>query len=246
VAQLDHPNIVAVYDAGESDSSPFIVMQFVEGHSLHEQRPQEIEEIVSVAKQLCAAFDHAHSHGIVHRDLKPENVVITPDGTAKLMDFGLARPVASRISSEGTIVGTVFYLAPEQALGGEVDGRADRYALGVMLYELTTGRLPFTADDPVAVISQHLHAPIVPPRAHNEGIPPALDMLIIGLMSKRPEDRPAAAGEALHTLDRLDAPEAEVALAGEVPRLDRTARPLGGSRARVGGRSRAVAEGGCR
>jgi serine/threonine-protein kinase len=118
VAQLDHPNFVAVYDAGESDSSPFIVMQFVEGDSLHEQRPQEIEAIVSVTRQLCAALDHAHSHGIVHRDLKPENVVIAPDGTAKLMDFGLARPVASRISSEGTIAGTVFYLAPEQAISG--------------------------------------------------------------------------------------------------------------------------------
>jgi tetratricopeptide (TPR) repeat protein len=173
---------------------------------------------------LCAALDHAHSHGIVHRDLKPENVVIAPDGTAKLMDFGLARPVASRISSEGTIVGTVFYLAPEQALGGDVDGRADLYALGVMLYELTTGRLPFTADDPVAIISQHLHAPVVPPRAHNEEIPPALDALIVGLMSKQPEDRPASARAVLHALERLDQPEAEVAVLGELSLLDRIVR----------------------
>ncbi|NIN09809.1 MAG: protein kinase, partial [Gemmatimonadales bacterium] len=112
---------------------------------------------------------------------KPENILILPEGTTKLMDFGLARSMASRISSKGTIVGTVFYLAPEQALGGEVDGRADLYALGVMLYELTTGRLPFTADDPVAVISQHLHAPVVPPRAHNEGISASLDALIVRL-----------------------------------------------------------------
>jgi tetratricopeptide (TPR) repeat protein len=140
------------------------------------------------------------------------------------MDFGLARPVASRISSEGTIAGTVFYLAPEQAMGGEVDGRADLYALGVMLYELTTGRLPFTADDPVAIISQHLHAPVVPPRAHNEGIPPALDALIIGLMSKRPEDRPASANETLSTLERLDTPGADVAVAGKLSLLDSIAR----------------------
>jgi tetratricopeptide (TPR) repeat protein/predicted Ser/Thr protein kinase len=224
VAKLDHPNIVAVYDAGEGDTSPFIVMQFVEGHSLHEKRPQEIEAIVSVAKQLCAALDHAHSHGIVHRDLKPENVVITTDGAAKLMDFGLARPVASRISSEGTIAGTVFYLAPEQAMGGEVDGRADLYALGVTLYELTTGRLPFTADDPVAVISQHLHAPVVPPRAHNDKIPSALDALIVRLMSKRPGDRPASASEVLSTLERLDTPEADVAVAGELSLLDSIVR----------------------
>jgi tetratricopeptide (TPR) repeat protein len=173
---------------------------------------------------LGAALDHAHTHGIVHRDLKPENVLVTPDGTAKLMDFGLARSVASRLTSEGSIVGTVFYLAPEQALGGEVDGRADLYALGVMLYELTTGHLPFTADDPVAVISQHLHAPIVPPRAHNEEIPPALDALIVGLMSKQPEDRPASARAVLHALERLDQPEAEAAVLGELSLLDRIVR----------------------
>jgi tetratricopeptide (TPR) repeat protein len=230
-AKLNHPNIVAVYDAGEYSPSegsgqpqPFIVLELAEGESLYSRRPQDLDETLSVAGQLGAALDHAHSHGIVHRDLKPENVLVTADGEAKLMDFGLARPVASRISSEGTIAGTVFYLAPEQALGGEVDGRADLYALGVMLYELTTGHLPFTADDPVAVISQHLHAPVVPPRAHDEGIPSALDALIVGLMSKQPEDRPASAREVLHALERLDQPEAEVAVLGELSLLDRIVR----------------------
>jgi tetratricopeptide (TPR) repeat protein len=242
-AKLNHPNIVSVHDAGEYNPSggpeqplPFIVLELAEGDTLYSRRPQDLDEILSVAGQLGAALDHAHAHGIVHRDLKPENVLVTPDGTAKLMDFGLARSVASRLTSEGSIVGTVFYLAPEQAMGGEVDGRADLYALGVMLYELTTGRLPFTADDPVAVISQHLHAPVVPPRAQNERIPPALDALIIALMSKQPQDRPASAGEVLRALDRLDAPEAEVALAGEVPRLDRIAR------GRLVGRERELAD----
>jgi tetratricopeptide (TPR) repeat protein len=132
--------------------------------------------------------------------------------------------VASRLTSEGTIVGTVFYLAPELALGQDFDGRADLYALGVMLYELTTGHLPFSADDPVAVISQHLHAPVVPPRAHNEEIPPALDALIVGLMSKQPEDRPASARAVLHAMERLDQPEAEVAVLGELSLLDRIVR----------------------
>jgi tetratricopeptide (TPR) repeat protein len=197
-------------------------MELVDGVSLHEQPPQELDDILTIARQVCAALDHAHTHGIVHRDLKPENVLVTqlssptqrsppgnlgegPGVRAKLTDFGLARSIASRISSEGTIVGTVFYLAPELALGQDFDGRADLYALGVMLYELTTGRLPFAADDPVAVISQHLHAPVVPPRARKDTIPPALDALIVRLMSKRPEDRPASAHEVLQALEWLDA-----------------------------------------
>ncbi|HEY5668579.1 MAG TPA: serine/threonine-protein kinase, partial [Anaerolineales bacterium] len=163
-AGLNHPNIVDIYDAGEDQRVSFIVMELVKGRSLHEHKPKSIDEIISIACQICAALDHAHTHGIVHRDLKPENVLVTPDGTAKLTDFGLARSVASHISLDGMIVGTVYYLAPEAALRQSYDGRADLYSMGVMLYELTTGLLPFTADDPLAVISQHLYAPLVPPR----------------------------------------------------------------------------------
>ena len=194
-AQLNHPNIVAIHDAGEADNVSFIVMEMIEGESLHSRRPTALDEILSLARQVCAALEHAHAHGIVHRDLKPENVLITPDGTAKLMDFGLARSGASRISTEGAIVGTVFYLAPEQALGQEIDGRADLYALGVMLYELTTGRLPFTGDDPLAVISQHIHAPVGPPRALRPDLPPALETIILKLLAKNPADRFASARE---------------------------------------------------
>jgi serine/threonine-protein kinase len=194
-AQLNHPNIVGVYDAGEAESVPFIVMELVEGESLHSRRPTALDEILSLARQICAALEHAHAHGIIHRDLKPENVLITSDGIAKLMDFGLARSRASRISTEGAIVGTVFYLAPEQALGQAIDGRADLYALGVMLYELTTGRLPVTGDDPLAIIAQHLHAPIVAARTHRADLPPALETIILKLLAKTPEDRFASAGE---------------------------------------------------
>ena len=178
-AILNHPNIVTVHDVGEAGGLPFIVMELVEGQSLHDRRPQSLEETVTVARQVCAALEHAHARGIIHRDLKPENVLLSHDpqaqtsATAKLSDFGLAKSIASRVSVEGTITGTVFYLAPELALGQEYDGRADLNALGVTLYELTTGRLPFMADDPLAVISQHLHAPAVPPRARDQGIPPA-------------------------------------------------------------------------
>ncbi len=202
-AKLNHPNIVAVYDAGEAEGLPYIVMELVEGASLHDQRPKTNEEVLAIARHLCQALEHAHSQGIIHRDLKPENVLIAPDGSAKLMDFGLARSVASRLSLDGAIVGTVFYLAPEQALGKEIDGRADLYALGAMLYELCTGQLPFSGDDPFAVITQHLHAPLVSPRARNESISPALDVLIQQLMSKSAEERPASAAEVLKRLDEI-------------------------------------------
>ncbi len=194
-ARLNHPNIAAVYDAGETDGRPFIVMELVEGQSLHAHPPKDLAAILSVADQVCLALDHAHRNGIVHRDLKPENILLTADGTVKLVDFGLARSIASRLSAQGGLVGTVYYLAPEQISGQAVDGRADLYALGVILYELTAGQLPFSADDPLAVVSQHLYAPVVPPRARAAWIPPALDTLIVSLLCKRPEDRPSSAEE---------------------------------------------------
>ena len=223
-ASLNHPNIVSVYDAGEADGSPFIVMELVKGESLHDRPPRSLEDIVAIARQICIALKDAHAHDVIHRDLKPENVLLTPDGTAKLTDFGLARSVASRMTSEGTIIGSVFYLAPELALGQDFDGRADLYALGVMFYELTTGRLPFAADDPIAVISQHLHAPVVPPRAKNPEIPPALDALIISLLSKNPEDRPASAAEVLRLLEHPSLLEKEAVPTEELSVLERIER----------------------
>jgi ABC-type oligopeptide transport system substrate-binding subunit len=223
-AQLNHPNIVSVYDAGEADGSPFIVMELVKGKSLHDRRPEGLEDIVAIARHVCAALEHAHAHNVVHRDLKPENILLTAEGTAKLSDFGLARSVASRVTREGTIMGTVFYLAPELAVGQDFDGRADLYALGVMLYELTTNRLPFSANDPVAVISQHLHAPVVPPRAKNPDIPAGLDSLIVRLLSKKPEDRPASATEVLHTLQEPSILDKDAIPAEELSVLERIER----------------------
>jgi ABC-type oligopeptide transport system substrate-binding subunit len=235
-AQLNHPNIVSVYDAGESEGIPFIVMEYVEGCSLHDKPPAGLDQTLSVARQVCLALDHAHAHAIVHRDLKPENVLISENGQVKLTDFGLARSLASRLTSEGSIVGSVFYLAPELALGQPFDRRADLYALGVMLYEFTTGGLPFTAGDPLAVISQHLHAPVVPPRARVEQIPPALDALILKLMSKQPEDRPASAMEVLRALDRIAAGEPGPAPSAPASLLDRIVR------GRLVGREKELAE----
>ncbi|NIQ91922.1 MAG: serine/threonine-protein kinase PknK, partial [Deltaproteobacteria bacterium] len=253
-AGLNHPNVVSVYDAGEADGAPsdegvpYVVMELVEGPALHDRRPDTLEETVVVARQVCAALEHAHERGIVHRDLKPENILLALDPqagtgassgavtTAKLSDFGLARSIATRLSAEGAVIGTVFYLAPELALGQAYDGRADLYALGVMLYELATGRLPFMADDPVAVISQHLHAPPVPPRARDEGIPPALDALILRLLSKDPRERPASAAEVARALESPDILDREATPARELSVLERI------ERGRLVGRARELAE----
>ena len=239
-ARLNHQNIVTVHDAGETEGQPFVVMELVEGVSLFDRRPATIDESIRIARQICNALEHAHRNGIIHRDLKPENVLVTPDGTAKLMDFGLARSIASRLTHEGAMAGTVFYLAPELALGKPPDGRADLYALGVMLYEFTTGQLPFPGDDPFAVITQHLHAPLVPPRAKNEAIPIALDTLIVRLLSKNPDERPPSAAAVIQMLDEvvLAPSKAQVQAPPELSLLDRIVR------GRIVGRESELAEAG--
>ncbi len=204
-ARLNHPNIVDIYDAGEDQGVSFIVMELVEGVSLYDRKPQTVEEALTIASQICAALEHAHAHGIIHRDLKPENILITTEGIAKLTDFGLARSLSTRVGLDGMVVGIVFYMAPETALRQPYDARVDLYSLGVLLYEMITENLPFFADDPVAVISQHLYSPVVPPHAHRPEIPPALDQLILQLMSKQPDDRPHTATEVRQALESIRA-----------------------------------------
>lgn len=224
VAQLDHPNIVTVYDAGQHEGEPYIVMQLVEGGTLHEQKPESLDEILLIIQQVCTALEYAHQHGVIHRDLKPENVALSEDGSVKLTDFGLARSVASRMTSEGNIVGTVFYMAPEQAMGQELDARADLYALGVMLYELTTGQLPFVDDNPIAVITQHINAPVVPPRAKREDLPGYVDNLILKLLEKDPRDRPESAAAVLEILESPEEAEDSLRQQRELTVLDRIVR----------------------
>ena len=224
IAKLNHPNIVQVFDAGQLDETPYIVMELVEGHSLHELPPKDFPGIVKIARQICAALEHAHRNGIIHRDLKPENVIIAPDGSAKLMDFGLARSVASRMTSEGEITGTVFYLAPELALGKDFDGRADLYALGVILYELTTGELPFSKGDPLTVISQHIHASAIPPRSKVPTMPPLLEQLIQQLMSKDPAERPESAAATAQLLESPSLLDLQAETDRELALLARIAR----------------------
>jgi tetratricopeptide (TPR) repeat protein len=199
-AALNHPHIVAVYDVGEDHGFPFFVMELVDGPNLGQTPPHDLQQVIEFACQICAALEHAHINKIVHRDLKPANVLLS-GMTVKLADLGLALPAhGSRISHAGTIVGTAAYMAPEQALGKPVDGRADLYALGVLLYELTTGRLPFVGGDPLATISQHLHAPVVPPRVLRPDLPRPIETVILRLLAKDPAQRFGTAAETATAL----------------------------------------------
>ena len=203
-AKLNHPNIVTIHDAGEAEGVPFIVMELVEGESLRSLRPEALPEILAIAWQVCAALEHAHGVGIIHRDVKPENILITRQRAAKLMDFGLARSAEGpRLTEAEALSGTFSYLAPEVLLGQPASAQSDLYALGVMLYELTTGKPPFSGAYLAAVIAQHLSAPVIPPSAHRAEIPPALDALIVQLLSKQPEERPASAAEVRARLEHL-------------------------------------------
>ena len=224
VAQLNHPNIVTVFDVGVVDSLPYIIMELAEGKTLRDQIPTDWEQILAVAKQVIAALNHAHQHDVIHRDVKPENVAIDSDGIAKLMDFGIAHSVSSRITTDGMVIGTVSYMSPEQAMGKSVDARSDLYSLGVMLYEFAAGELPFEDNDPIAVISQHINAPIVPARARREDIPPGLDALISHLLEKDPGDRPASAQAVLTALEDPHILEESSASAKELSLLDRIVR----------------------
>ena len=203
-----HPNIVTVYDAGEERGRPYIVEEYVSGGTVADLlaqtpgRPLAIDRAVGIAADVCAALEHAHGHGIVHRDLKPGNVWLDSGGAAKLGDFGLVAALRqsgsatlARLTIEGGLLGTLAYIAPEQALGRTAEPRADLYSLGAMLYELVTGRVPFAADDALAIISQHLRTPPVAPTWHNPEVSNVLDGLIVRLLAKDPRDRPRNARE---------------------------------------------------
>jgi tetratricopeptide (TPR) repeat protein len=227
-AALHHPHVVAVYDVGVHADMPFFVMELVQGVSLSERPPGSLSEIVEITSQICDALTHAHEHGLVHRDLKPGNVLLEERSGAlsvKIVDLGLAvRGGGVRITGKGGISGTVAYMAPELALGREVDGRSDLYALGVMLYEFTTGRLPFDGDNALAVLSQHLHAPVVPPRTYRADLPEHLEAAILRLLAKDPNDRFATAGELAAVLTQspdVVAPSAPVGASGALGGLVR-------------------------
>jgi TolB-like protein/ketosteroid isomerase-like protein len=213
----DHPHIVTVHDVGEEGGRPFIVSQYMGGgdvEELLEGTPGHrlpVPEALRIVDQVCQALQHAHDHDIIHRDVKPANVWLMPDGTAKLGDFGVALAVGrSRHTLPGIVVGTIAYMAPEQALGEQPDGRTDLYSVGAMLYELVAGRTPFVTKDLRELVSQHLGTTPEPPSRYNPEIPRAVDDLVLRLLAKRREDRlqsAAAACDAVQLVLRRMVPQ---------------------------------------
>ncbi|GAB1688314.1 Stk1 family PASTA domain-containing Ser/Thr kinase [Krasilnikovia sp. M28-CT-15] len=206
-AALNHPAIVAVYDTGEEVSStgeklPFIVMEYVNGRTLKEvlaaeQRIQPRRALEMIA-DICAALEFSHRHGIIHRDIKPGNVMLTQNGQVKVMDFGIARALASgatTMTQTSAVIGTAQYLSPEQARGESVDARSDVYAAGCVLFELVVGHPPFTGDSPVSVAYQHVREDPRPPSQVNREVPPDVDAIVLKALAKNPLNRYQSAQE---------------------------------------------------
>jgi len=212
-ASLNHPNIVAVYDTGEDMATgvpvPYIVMEFVDGYTVrdllqdgHRLLPERSLEIID---GVLRALDYSHQAGIVHRDIKPGNVMVTRNGDIKVMDFGIARAMSdaqATMTQTAQVIGTAQYLSPEQARGERVDSRSDLYSAGCLLYELLTGRPPFTGDSPVAIAYQHVRENPIPPSQVDPDVPAWADAIVLKAMAKSPADRYQTAGDMRADLQR--------------------------------------------
>jgi eukaryotic-like serine/threonine-protein kinase len=206
-AALSHPNIVSIYDRGEAEGTYYIAMEYLDGRSLKElivsRGPAPLNVAIEYARQILSALRFAHRHGIVHRDIKPHNVLVDADGRVKVTDFGIARAGASQMTEAGSIVGTAQYLSPEQARGTNVDQRSDLYSLGIVLYELLTGTLPFNGDTPVEIAMKHLsQTPELPSHLRPE-LPRELDLVVTRALAKDPDERYQSAEEMDADLERL-------------------------------------------
>jgi serine/threonine-protein kinase len=206
-AGLSHPNIVSIYDRGEAEGTYYIAMEYLDGRSLKElvvaRGPLPIPDAIDATRQVLAALRFAHRKGVVHRDIKPHNVMADADGRLKVTDFGIARAGVSQMTEAGSIIGTAQYLSPEQARGAPVDQRSDLYSVGVVLYEMLTGKTPFTGDTPVEIAMKHLSDPPRPPSVERPDIPPDLDMIVLRALAKNPDDRFQTAEEMDAELDRV-------------------------------------------
>jgi serine/threonine protein kinase len=200
IAALEHPHILPVYDYGEAEGYTFLVMRYLEGGTLGgimQGRPLDLPTMQRCISQVADALDYAHSRGVVHRDIKPNNVLLDARGNCLLSDFGIAKILQSsaHYTSTGAFIGTPAYASPEQCMGEALDGRSDIYSLGVILYEMATGRPPFSADTPMAVVIKQISDPLPLPRSVNPSIPEPLERVILKALAKRPNDRFETAGE---------------------------------------------------
>jgi eukaryotic-like serine/threonine-protein kinase len=209
--KMDHPGIQRSVDSGESRSVAYMVFEFVEGedlrHYLKRTGPLAVERLVDFALQIADTLSYVHSHNVVHRDLKPENLLVTSEGRVKIADFGIAlaagvRRLTWRHLSQG--LGTPDYMSPEQIQGERGDARTDLYALGIVLYELATGSVPFRGDNYLSVMNQHLNGLATPPRRLRPDLPRTLEAIIMRLMRKRPEERYQSAADLRADLDSWD------------------------------------------
>jgi eukaryotic-like serine/threonine-protein kinase len=209
-ASLNDPRIVSIYDWGSDDGTYFIVMEYVEGNTLSEiirsSGPLDITSAVKIAADVCGALHLAHRKGIVHRDVKPANIALTMNGQTKVMDFGIARAAsdgAEQVTQTGMVIGTASYFSPEQAQGRTVDARSDVYSVGVVLYEMLTGVVPFKGESPVAVAYKHVTEDPVPPRELASDIPPELEAVVMKALAKNPDNRYLTADEMREDLERI-------------------------------------------
>ena len=207
VAMLSHPNIVSVYDVSRSGDVDYIVMELIEGITLKQYLEKKgrlnWRETLHFSMQIAKALEHAHSRGIIHRDIKPHNIMILKDGSIKVADFGIARIGSAQNTLTREALGSVHYISPEQAKGGHVDCRSDLYSLGVVMYEMLTGRTPYDGETPVSVAIQHINGGATPPSELVEGIPRGIEQITMHAMEVNPDDRYASATEMLHDMEEF-------------------------------------------
>lgn len=218
-ARLNHPNIMAIYDRGEHQGRHFLVIEYVDGKPLTDYIPAPPDVVVAIGMQMAAALEYAHERDIIHRDIKPANIKVTPEGKVKIMDLGLARPrEAKRVTAPGMVIGTPAYISPEQAKGEPLDRRTDIYSLGIVLYEMATGQLPFNADDITALLLQHVQQAPPPPRLIVPDLPVQLEQAILKTLEKKTNRRfqsARALAEALQAAVPLPDDETERETPGE-------------------------------
>lgn len=228
IAMLNHPNIVKIYDISVKGENKYIVMELIKGITLKEYITQkgklDWRETAIFVEQILSALDHAHNQGVIHRDIKPQNIMLLEGGVVKVTDFGIAKiPKGETLTMADKAIGTVYYLSPEQATSKKIDNRADIYAVGIMMYQMVTGKLPFVAESPIAVIYKQLNEEAVRPSRIVPTIPIGFEQIIMTAIEKNPDDRYGTAAQMLRQLKRIENDPTAVFVKKQAPKKSNTA-----------------------